>query len=411
MGTFVKMAWRNLWKNKRRTLITAAAIAFSVTIIIFSISVNEGQHDKMFENMMQVFSGYLQVNKEGFHDDPGVEKSFTVSPELLEIVDNEETVASASPRLQAGALAATGENSIGAFAVGIDPDRESKVTVFDDKIIKGEYLTKDSTRECIIGKQMADNLDLTIGSKLVILTQGIDGSTGAYKFRVKGIFKVGAPEMDRTMVLVHIEDMRDLLRAYGMANSIAIKTTSPDNIYKTVDSLKQKLSGQGYEILGWKQLMPDLVELISWDNIKDNFFFGLIMTVVIFGVLSAVFASVLERTNEFGLMLALGTKPNQVVMLVMVEAFLLTLLGLVIGLAIGLGISYYYVLNPIQMPESTASTFEHYGMENKLYLAIKPMRTGITILAIAVISLLLSFFPAYRASRLKPDEAIRNINQ
>ena len=411
MWTFVKIAWRNLWKNKRRTLITASAIAFSITIVIFSIAANEGQHDKMIENTMNIFSGYIQIHRLGFQDDPGVEKSFTIPPEMKKDIETEKDIAAYAPRLQTGALAASDNNSAGAFVVGVDPAKESKITIFNNRIIRGEFLSDKGRKECIIGERMARNLGIKTGSDLVLITQGIDGSTGAIRFKVKGIFRMGAPEFEQTMVLINIEDARDLLRAYDMVNSIVITTKSPDDIYKTVEMLKQKISGEEYEVLGWKELMPDLVQLIDWDNVKDNFFFGLIMMVVIFGVLSAVFSSVLERTNEFGVMLALGTKPNQIILMVMTEAFLLTLLGLAVGLSAGLALSYYYVLNPIEMPQSSASAFEHYGMENRLYFAIKPVRTGITVLVITLLSLFLSFLPAWRASRLKPDEAIRNINQ
>jgi len=411
MNTFMLIAWRNLWRNKRRTLITVSAITFSVAITLIMIAMNDGSHDKMFENTMNIFTGYIQIHREGFEEDPGLEKSFVLTPEILKAIRQNKNISSYTPRLQTGALAASKTNSTAAFVVGIEPEKEANVTIFDDRIVKGEYLSQDGKLECLIGERMAKNLQLKTGSKMVLLTQGRDGSMGALKFTVRGIFRVGSMDMDRSMVLVNLEDARDLLMASGMVNSIAIKTDSPDEIYNVVSVLKSNLSGKGYEVLGWKELMPELVQFINMDNIKDSIFLGLLMLVVIFGVLSAVFSSVLERTNEFGLMLALGTRPYQVVLLVIMEALCLTLAGLAGGLAIGLGYSIWGVFNPISLPSSSAQIMEHFGMENKIFFAIKPIRMIGSILFILILSLLFSIYPAWRASRLRPDQALRNIDR
>ena len=230
--------------------------------------------------------------------------------------------------------------ALGVLLVGVEPSKEAGVTIFDDRIIEGEYLSEKGKLECAIGEQMAKNLGLKPGSKMVLLTQGYDGSTGALKFRVKGIFRTGSMEIDRSMVLICLDDARNLLMAPDMVNSIAIMTTSPKEVDKTVAALRSKLSGKKLEVPGWKKLMPDLVQFVTLDSMSGYLFLGLLLIVVVFGVLSSVFSSILERTKELGIMLALGTKPRQVVLMVMMEALCLTIVGLSIGLAVGLGRVY-----------------------------------------------------------------------
>lgn len=203
-----------------------------------------------------------------------------------------------------------------------------------------------------------------------------------------------------------------------MINSIAITTDSPNDVHKVVSRLKENLSAIKdennhikFEVLGWKKLMPDLVQFVILDSVGAYLFLGVLAIVVIFGILSAVFASVLERIHEFGIMLALGTKPKQIIMMVMLEALLLTIVGVGIGLAIGLGLSIYHISHPINLPQSMESISSEYGMENKLFFAIYPLRLSIAVGIMIFLSLLFSYFPAWRVSRLKPDKAIRSIYQ
>lgn len=411
MDTFIRIAWRNIWKNKRRTVISIAAITFSVAITIFTIAMMDGSHDRMLENAIRQFTGYVQIHKKGYQDDPGLEKSFRVTPDLKRVLKRIPTIKSYTFRLQTGALAATRQTSAGAFLVGIKPDLEREVTVFDDKIISGEYIDDSQKRQCVVGSILARNLNLKVGSKLVLLTQGYDGSTGAFKFTVRGIFRTLSPEMNRNLVLISLKDARNLLRADELISSIAIMTPSHKEVRKTAQLLRSDLSGKGFEVLGWKELMPELVKLVTLDSISGYVMLGMLLLVVVFGVLSTILSSVLERTREFGIMLALGTRPHQVVFLVLTEAFLLTMVGMVFGLIIGLGLSIWKVYDPITLPAVTESAMKLYGLENKLFFKIYPFRMAVAAAVIVFTSLLFSIYPAWWASNLKPDEAIRNINQ
>jgi len=409
MATFLVIAGRNVWRNRRRSVVTVAAIAFSVAITIYSIAITDGVHDQMLRQAISFFTGYIQIHKQGYQEDPGIEKSFLITDQMIQVIGKTPGVQAWAPRLQAGALAATQTNSVGSFLTGVDPRREARVSIIPQRIIKGRYLEPDDHRACVIGSRLAENLELSIGSSLVFLTQGFDGSIGAHKYKVKGIFKTTSNDLNETFAFITLEDARELWYAHGRVNSIALMTDNPRRIPDMTAMLRAALSASGYEVLDWKELMPGLVSFVTVDSIGGYIFLALLVIVVAFGVLSSVFTSVLERTREFGVLLALGTTPGQIVVMVMLEAALLTLAGVVIGLVVGLALSYYGVYHPIELSSSMAEIYAEYGMESKLYFVIYPLRVGISVLVIVVLSLLFSYYPAWKASRLEPDRAIRNI--
>ena len=532
MNTFLNIAWKNIWRNKRRTLLTVAAIAFSISITLATMAMSDGSHDAMLRQAIELFTGYVQVHRIGYQDNPGIEKSFKLTPEITEVLDKENLISGYSPRLQFGALIASEKNSMGAMVVGVIPSRESKVTVIGrKKMIEGEYLSDNDKNSIIIGNKLAENLNVKIGEDLVILTQGIDGSTGALRYKLKGIFRSGTDAMDRGITFIPLKNAQDLLLADGMVDSIAINTTDPKKVDSITEALRkgfgapifkkddftdwgslteslktheeplkmlvwnaldssvkkiiedwksgeelndgaktkitaafnkilndrnfyneetfkgfaltdegEKLKSKGIgnlspdeiirfnrillqrifpfeiakkyqlEVMDWKQLMPEMVSYVKLDEYSGYLFLLVLIIVVIFGVLSAVFTSVLERTTEFGILLALGTKPRQVVLMVMLEALFLTTVGVFIGAGIGLAFSLYYVHHPIPLPESTSSMTSMYGMENVIYFAIYPEKMAIAVLLVTALSLLFSYYPAMKASNLKPDRAIRNIS-
>ena len=409
MGVFMKIAWRNIWRNMRRSLLIMAAIAFSVAISIFSITIGDGTHDAAIRNALDLHTGYIQIHEKGYQDDPSVEMVFEYSDRIKSAVKSDPRITAAAPRLQTGALIGTSTSSVGGMVVGVDPENEKKLTTLYKKIVKGKYLDGSEPHQCIVGEKMAKNINLKLGSSLVILTQGVDGSTGALRFKVTGFFRSGMDEMDRSMVFISLDDADQLLRAQGMIHILAMNTANPRQVKKVVNKLRIAIPNDKLEILGWRDLVPALVQFINLDDLFNYIFVGLLMLIVTFGVLSALFAAILERTREIGLMLALGTRPHQVIMVILMESLFLTGVGLIIGLIAGLAISYYVAANPINLPAESQAMLEQYGMENKIFAAIYPHRVAVICIVILLLSLTFSIYPAARAASQKPDKALRTM--
>ncbi len=409
MGIFIKIAWRNIWRNRRRSVLIIAAIAFSVALSIFSLAIGDGVYDMAIRNTLKLHHGYIQIQEKGYQDDPSVEMVFEYSDEIKKLAESNPLITAVSPRLQNGALIGTGNSSTGGMVVGIDPAGEKKLTTLHRKIVRGKYLHRESSAECIIGERMAENLGVDLGSPLVILTQGVDGSTGAVRFTVTGIFRTGIDEMDRTLAFVNLPDGDQLLNSYGMIHALVINVSNPRQVEEVVSDLMSRIPGESLEVVDWKKLIPGLLEFSELDKAFSHIFLGLLMLVVIFGVLSAIFAAILERTREIGLMLALGTRPEQVVLIVLLESLILTATGVIIGLGIGLAVTGYVVANPINMSADYEPMMEHFGMENKLYAAIYPGKVLLACGSVIFLSLLFSLYPAIKAASLKPDKALRSM--
>ena len=507
MNTFLRIAWRNLWRNTRRTLLTAAAIAFSIFITINVLAMNDGCHWAMVRSSLDLFSGYLQIHKtedpritleevidwpafmeilrspespiaqkmvtslaveaapivantsvgsqpefkeklkllrtlnmskgsfqerlkhrrrlerafgkslapfeeKSYQQDPLIEKCFDESKKLKDILSAAPQVRAFAHRLQAGALIASEKNSLGGIVVGVEPSKEAKISAVARKVKTGKYLADDDIRKCLVGSKLAEYLEVGLGDKIVVLTQALDGSTGAMKFTVKGIIKMGADKFEKTLVVVPIDCLRGILRAEGKVHSVVCALTSPEIVHQAVNGLSAQLDESKLSVLGWPKLVPELLEFIELDDTFGNIFLSIVLLVVIFGILSAVFTSVLERTHEFGLMLALGTRPRQVLLLILMETILLAAFGTVLGLAVGLPCAYYFQCNPIEMPASSEDIWAAYGMdENKIWFEIRPHKVFIVTTFLIGLATVFSMYPAWRASVLRPDQAMRTVNQ
>mgnify|MGYP001554973016 CR=1 FL=1 len=506
MMTFMRIAWRNLWRNTRRTLLTCAAIAFSIFVTVNVVAMNDGCHWAMIRSSLDLFSGYLQIhqrvdpkitleeiidwpsflkvlqepkslaaqklisslpakvgplvanikgpeqpeykdklallrliNKDGdyasrlayrkelekafpkslaplkeksYQQDPLVEKCFDQSKEIKDILAKTPTVTAFTHRLQAGALVASEHNSLGGLVVGIEPSSEAKVTTIKKKVRQGQYLEDNDIRQCLVGSKLAEFLKVSVGEKIVVLTQALDGSTGAMKFKVKGFIKMGADKFEKTLVVVPIEDLRAILRADNKVHTIVCSLTSPEVVDETVKTLKGQIDASKLSVLGWPELVPELLEFIELDDTFGEIFLSVVLLVVIFGILSAVFTSVLERTHEFGLMLALGTRPKQILLLVLLETILLSTFGTVLGLSIGLPTAFYFQENPYEMPASSEEIWASYGMdENKIWFEVRPEKVAIVTLFLVGLATVFSMYPAWRAAGLRPDQAMRTVNQ
>ena len=191
---------------------------------IFTLAMGDGNHDAMLRHSIELMSGYIQIHKTGYQNDPAIEKAFFVKPEIIKALDDNEKITGYAPRLEVPALIATEKNSVGGMVVGVDPEKESSVTVLNEKIIKGEFLDNDDINFCVLGEALARNLNVDTGEKIVVLGQSYDGSTGAAKFTVKGILKSGLSELDRSLMMVNLLDNQILFRADNLVTTVAINT-------------------------------------------------------------------------------------------------------------------------------------------------------------------------------------------
>jgi len=406
---FFNMAWRNVWRNRRRSLLTVMAISLGLAFNIFMRAIGTGFHEQMVDNSVRSHIGHLVVHRAGYHNDPGINKTLPEPGEVARAIQSLPNLRAYSLRVLGDGLASTAENSAGVAIVGVDPAMESKVTTIDRGIIKGHYLREGEVRPILIGDRLAVNLKASVGDKVVLLVQAADGSMGANLFHVVGIFRSGAPELDGGMAFVLRQDAQALFTLQNRETEAVVLLNSSREVPAAQQTLQSKLAGKNVEVLAWYQVEPFLLQFIQLD---DAFFYIIVIfffVVISIGILNTIMMSVFERVREFGVMMALGTKPRQVVKMVVEEAFVLALVGAAIGSAIGVSASLYFATAGMNL-SSWAEGAAALGMTSTVvYTRLTAANVVISNLAVLAVVVLVGLYPALHASRLRPVEAIRHV--
>ncbi len=409
-GIITTLAWRNVWRNKRRTILTFLTIVIGLAMILVMNSIAKGGHDQMIEDAVGINTGHLQIHERGYWNNQTIDYAFRITPALEKALQSDERIEGHCTRVLAGGLLSFRENTAGAFIQGIDPDREPTVTDLHTRILPGgRYLSSSDRTNIIIGEVLAKNIDAEVGSTIAMLSQGFDGSIAAEKLTIVGIFRTGNPEYDRTLLLMPLEQAKQTFTMMNFVHAITVRLTDPDY----TDGVKHRLQAADrenmLEVMGWDELMPELVQFIVMDDAGAYIFDLILFMVVAFGILNTIQMSVFERTREFGVMLAIGTRPDQVVKMVLMESFFISLLGILLGVGLGYTISYYFKINPLDY-SAYAKEIAVWGVSTTLYPADTTLlNISMTSLVTFILALLFSLFPARRASKLNPIEAIRKL--
>ena len=407
MKLLLKLGWRNIGRNKRRLLLTLSAIAFATFATIGMRGIQLGTYAVNIKNVVQLFSGYLQIQREGYQKNPSLRLNYVLDNKLLNRIKSIPQIKGYAPRVYGDGLSSYKENSFGTGIFGIDPKREKNVTNIMERIKDGRFFTSDTTNEVVLGYKLLENLKAKIGDEIVILTQGYDGSLGNMKFKIVGTIKVGVPELDAMAAFIGLSKAQQLLVLPNRIHAIALNVGSLDDMEPVKEELKSRISSKELVVLSWDEVMPDFKQSIELDNISGILMLTILIIIVAFGILNTVLMSVMERFNEFGITLSIGMPQMKLVYLVFIETFFITLLGLALGNLIGWGINYYLIQNPIQFGSEIGKIYEEYGFLPVIVSTLDPWIFINTTLSILGISFLACFYPAYKVFKLEPLKGIR----
>ena len=405
MKMLFKLAWRNIWRNKRRSILTLCAIVFAAFASVVMRGFQIGTYELNIKNAVNMFSGYLQIQAKGYQDNPSLNKCFVFSNEIKTALDSSENVVSYAPRVYADGLISYKDNSLGAAIYGIDPKEELNTSNFMDRIKKGNFFSDSDGYDIVLGTKLMENLKADIGDEIVILAQGFDGSLGNLKFKIVGTIKMGFAEFDASAAFIGFETAQELTSMYGRIHVIAVKLNDLSNLNETETYLSSNIDDKNISVLPWDIVMSDFKQSIELDNVSGIFMLLILIVIVAFGILNTVLMSVTERFNEFGVVLSIGMP--QLKLVVILETIFLTLIGIVIGELIGWITNYILILNPIELSAELSQIYEDYGflpqLESSIHFGIF-LNTSLTIIIVAVIS---SLYPAYKTYKLEPLKGIR----
>lgn len=406
MGVFLKIAWRNVTRNRYRSLITIASITIGFASLIFIRAFVDGAHYQMVDNYTGLVSGHIQIHRDGFHKKMGLQRSIRSPQSIIDAIGDISAIEAYAGRVKEYALISSAEHSSGVLLMGIDPDRERSITDLHRRVPEGTFPANDA--QIVIGKDLADLLNVSIGDKIVVIAQAYDGSLASAAYRVSGLLDTGAEELDKGLALITLGASQELFVLGNMVSEIAIKTGSHENVGAVTDSLRDRLDTDTFEILPWQEISPILVQWIEFDVTFINVLLLIVLMVIATGILNTLLMGILERVREFGIMLALGTKRSQILLMIALESILLGAVGITCGLVIGTTLSYYFGVHGIDLSAFSTAMNDYYT-GSVIFTRISlgyVIVYGVTML---LTSIIVSIYPAWRAASLKPVDAIRHI--
>ena len=342
----IAVAWRNLWRNRRRTWLLSSAIAFASFLVTVAASFQGGIYDDMIDLSSRFYTGHAQLQHPDYQDNPRVKYTITDAATKITALEKHPLVRTAVPRVIGHGLVSIEESSLGALIIGVDPQRE--FLTIQDSIQNGRYL--QGRGEVVIGSLLARNLGGQLGDDLVMLGSGKEGSVAALAGTIVGFFETGVSEIDRGQVHVDYRDYAEALEISDEVHSIALLLDhySSGETMATAGTWTEA----GDRFLSWIDLSPHIKDLIDVKAVSSNMMYGLLGILVIFGVVNACIMTVLDRTREFGMLIAVGMRPLAIIYMLQLEILWMTVVGLGLGFALSGGLLGLFMWLGIPLPES-----------------------------------------------------------
>jgi putative ABC transport system permease protein len=404
-----RLAWRSLWRNPRRTVITLSAVAFAAAVLIFMRATQRGGYGAMIESAIGVYTGDLQVQHVGYHAKPRIEATVPDAAELAARLTTVPGVAAVAARAQAEALVSSPSRTVGAAIVGVQPDREPEVSTIPGTVRTGRYLTSGETETAVIGDVLARNLSLKVGDELTVLGQSRDGSLAALVCTVVGVFSSGSPDLDREIVEIPLPALQRAFALDGAAHSLVIRTRTLDDVPVVAGAIRTLLASRpALTVLTWSGLLEGLEQGIAIDAAVGWFLYAMLVLVVVFSILNTFITSVLERTREFGVLLALGVRPRLLGTVVTTEFVILIGAGLAVGMTLGLALTGYAAAHGIAF-SSNEALLAQWNLPARIYPQISLATITAGPLIVLAATSLAALFPIFHVRRLRPVDAMKAV--
>ncbi len=405
----LRMAWRNLWRHGRRTWLTVGAMIFSNSLLVFSISLQFGSYDMMIDNTLQAYSGHLQLQHPRYLDEPRMRYAVADAEATAQRWRDRLGLASISARASGFALASSKQRSYGIQILGVDARHEPLVSTLPGLVKQGRYLEPGRREEIVIGAALARNLQVGLGDELTFLGSGFDDSFAAGVVNIVGIFESGIADLDRSMAQVNLGYFQDAFAMGSHGHSIVLRAPRIDDVAALQQAIQAlPVNPEDSVLRDWDELQPGLRQAIQADMTSAWFMYIVLIVLVAFSVLNTQLMSVLERTREFGVMMALGLKPQRLARLVLLETSLMTSLGLVLGIGVGFLVTWYLSVAGFSYP-GMAEMADKFNLPERMYPAISVLSLTLGPAVVAAGCLLAALYPALRLYRLLPIEAMRAV--
>lgn len=403
----IKLAWRNLWRQKRRTLLTASALALALTLSLIMRSTQEGSYANNIDNSARFSTGLIQLQHPEFAQTQSIDDLLPQSDAFIDIAKKLPDVERALPRIESFSLAAAADKSKGVMVLGVMPEEEDGYSGVASKLVAGEFLKQDDM-QVLIGQGLAEYFELAVGDEIVLYGQGYRGQTAAGLYTIKGILHFPISGLDNQLVYMPLPLAQTLFSTEKQVTAWVLHTHELINLERTVTQLTQAYNEQSasagftgqVNVRDWKALSPEMAQQIAMDKAGGIFMMYLLYGVVGFGLFATILMMTLERQREFGVMLATGLLRPKLLVLVMLESSFISLLGIVFGLLVATPILVWFNLHPIQLTGETAQLMLDMGWEPIIPMMLAPWLFLDQILIVLVLMLICLIYPLWRVYHL-----------
>lgn len=401
----LKLAWRNIWRNRTRSFITIASILVAVLLANVMQSIQQGMWAKLLGTTMS-FTGYIQVHADGFWEEQILDNSLEESNDIRSKIEGVENVSKVTPRVQSFALSAHKDLSRFVQIIGLNPELEEEIIHLKSKLAAGTIL-KSNENAILIGKGVAAYFDLNVGDTLSLIGQGYHGQSANGNFVVKGFFKYGNPEINSRMIIMPFKTAQRHFGAENLVTAYNVYLEDVDEEEETAANVISALGSEKYEVMTWQEMMPELEQAFQADTGGNVIFLFVLYLIISFGIFGTVLMMVAERQYEFGVLVSVGMRRFKLIIIIVYETMLLAIFGILAGIIVSLPIMYYLKKNPISLGEELSKAMEEYGFEAVIVGSTDPKIMYYNGIAVLIICMLILVYPAFVVSKLNPIKAMK----
>lgn len=403
----LRLAWRNVWRNLRRSLITTASMGCGLAAIMFGQSMIRSVQHQLIEKATGSITGHIQVQNRNIKDFKFPDKYMADPEPVAKALSAQKGVKAFGRRITLTGLVSSPAASQGVLILGVEPEKEKDITTMSEYITQGVYLGPHE-RGVAMGDKLAQRLDLRLGEKAVVMAQADDGSMGAEALRLVGVFHTGSESFDGQIIHVPLAAAQEFLVTGSKVHQFVARLDDIEDADRIRAELAEKLGGGAVQVLSWKDIDREILGIQKFQNGLLSIILVVVFAIVALGILNTLLMSLFERVREFGVLMAMGARPGWVLKLILVEAVLLGLVGTALGFSVGVGMIAYYHRAGLHLPIGEAVS---YFIPFPAVLYLSPTWPGHFFAAACVLatSVLAAIGPALRAGRLRPAEALRHV--
>lgn len=402
-----KLAWRNLWRSKRRTWITISSVLFAVLLALFLESMDRGSQEVMVQNVVRFSTGYAQLQDTLYNDEMHIDNAMYCDDDCMEkILEDFPNLEYTVPRLESVALAAGDEKTRVGFITGIDYESENRFNNIGERLRDGHFFTGGED-EVVIGTGLARSLDLEVGDSMVVFGQGFQGAMAAGKFVVVGLVQHPVPDLNERIVFMPLHQAQWLFDAYDRVNHLKLVPQRLRHHQRVVDAINAHPDYEAYKAFTWEELQPELVQTIEFDQAGTLMFLLILYVIIGFGIFGTVLTMTLEREKEFGVLISVGMQRRKLAQVIFTETLIMNFLGVLFGLILSIPVLLYFYYNPIPLGEGMEDMMAEYGMEAVLRFSLDPQFFYQQAIIVFCISMAIVAYPVIRVFRLDVLKAAR----